>query len=198
MVYTNVQKVHEARRKVSWLSAWGDLGRLHVPLHVEGEVVGAGEGSLAQVALERPVSGVFPEVPCELVRPGELPAAAFPVAVIWLFTCVRPHVSFEVGALRVRFPASGKLAVVRRGTLPRPRPAPSLLLDRPGVIVRVEVHEGWRGWRGEHRPLVVVVRVQLSVLLGEAWLCVMGWIRCVMALLVELFLVHVLQTEVHG
>lgn len=61
-------------------------GTLHVPLHVQSQVVRAGEGALAQVALEGPVSGVLPEVARELVGAGELPAAALPVAVVRLFT----------------------------------------------------------------------------------------------------------------
>ena len=39
----------------------------HVPLHVEGEVVGPAEGPLAQLALEGPVPGVFPLMPGELI-----------------------------------------------------------------------------------------------------------------------------------
>ena len=43
------------------------LSHGHVPLHVQGEVVRSREGPLAHSALERPVSGVFPHVPGELV-----------------------------------------------------------------------------------------------------------------------------------
>lgn len=49
-------------------------------------MVGAGEGALAQVALEGSVAGVLAEVTCELVGAGKLPAAAFPVAVVRLLT----------------------------------------------------------------------------------------------------------------
>lgn len=58
----------------------------HVPLHVQCQMVGAGEGALAQVALEGSVAGVLAEVTCELVGAGKLPAAAFPVAVVRLLT----------------------------------------------------------------------------------------------------------------
>lgn len=58
----------------------------HVPLHVQGEVVGAGEGAFAQVTLEGAVPGVLPEVTCELVRTRKFPAASFPAAVVWFLS----------------------------------------------------------------------------------------------------------------
>lgn len=61
----------------------------HVPLHVQGEVVGAGEGPLTQVTLERPVSGVLPEVTRELIGTRKLPAAALPAAVVRFLSCVQ-------------------------------------------------------------------------------------------------------------
>lgn len=57
-----------------------------MPLHVQRQMVGAGEGALAQVALEGSVPGVLAEVTRELVGAGKLPAAAFPVAVVGLLT----------------------------------------------------------------------------------------------------------------
>lgn len=60
---------------------------LHVPLHVQCEVVRPGEGPFTQVTPERPVSGVLPEVACELVRASELPAAALPAAVVRFLSC---------------------------------------------------------------------------------------------------------------
>ena len=48
----------------------------HVPLHVEGEVVGPAEGALAQLALEGAVPRVLALVPRQLVRPREPPPAA--------------------------------------------------------------------------------------------------------------------------
>lgn len=65
---------------------WGASG-LHVPLHVQCQVVGAREGTVAQVALEGPVARVLAVVARELVRSRELPAAAFPVAVVGLLAC---------------------------------------------------------------------------------------------------------------
>jgi hypothetical protein len=58
-----------------------------VPLHVEREVVRAGEAALAVHALERLDPRVLPVVAGQLVRPGEPPLAAFPRAAIRLFTC---------------------------------------------------------------------------------------------------------------
>ncbi len=58
-----------------------------MPLHVKRQVVGPGEGPLAQVTLERPLSGVLPEVTRELVGASELPATPFPGAVVWFFSC---------------------------------------------------------------------------------------------------------------
>lgn len=60
---------------------------LHVPLHVQRQVVGAGERPVAQVALEGPVARVLAVVAGELVGAGELPSAAVPVAVVGLLTC---------------------------------------------------------------------------------------------------------------
>lgn len=60
---------------------------LHVPLHVQCKVVRPGEGPFTQVALERPMSGVLPEVACELVRASELPPAALPSAMVRFLSC---------------------------------------------------------------------------------------------------------------
>ena len=49
-------------------------------------MVGAREGPLAQVTLERPVARVLPEMTREFVGSGELPAAAVPVAMIRFFS----------------------------------------------------------------------------------------------------------------
>lgn len=40
---------------------------LHMSLHVQGQVVGPGEGTVAQVALERPVTCVLAVVAGKLV-----------------------------------------------------------------------------------------------------------------------------------
>lgn len=61
--------------------------RSHVPLHVEGKVVGTGESPLAEVALEGPVPCVLAVVAGQLIRAGKFPATAFPGAVVGLLTC---------------------------------------------------------------------------------------------------------------
>lgn len=55
-------------------------------LHVQCEMVGPGEGTLAEVTLEGSVAGVLPEMASQLVGAGELPTATFPTAVIRLLT----------------------------------------------------------------------------------------------------------------
>lgn len=64
-------------------------------------MITAGEGTLAEVALEGAVTGVFPVVPGQLVRAGELPPAALPRAVVRLLAGVRAQVGLQVRALRV-------------------------------------------------------------------------------------------------
>ena len=60
-----------------------------VALHVQRQVVGTREGALAQLALERPVAGVFAVVARQLVRTGKLPAAVLPRALVRLLPCNR-------------------------------------------------------------------------------------------------------------
>lgn len=57
--------------------------------HMKGEMVGPGEGTFAQVALEGSVSGVLAEVTGQFIRTGELPPTAFPTAVIGLLAYER-------------------------------------------------------------------------------------------------------------
>lgn len=49
-------------------------------------MVRPGEGALTQVALERPVSGVFTEMTGQLIGAGKFPSTTFPAAVVWLLT----------------------------------------------------------------------------------------------------------------
>ena len=63
------------------------LGLLrHVPLHVQGQVVGPGKASLAHPALERLGPGVLPVVPGQFVRSCEAPLTVREVASVRLFT----------------------------------------------------------------------------------------------------------------
>lgn len=58
-----------------------------MPLHVQREVVGPGEGAGADGALEGLGSRVFPVVACELVGTSEAPVTAVPRAPVRLLTC---------------------------------------------------------------------------------------------------------------
>lgn len=58
-----------------------------MPLHVQRQVVGAREGTVAQVALEGSVACVLAVVARQFVGARELPAAAVPVAVVGLLAC---------------------------------------------------------------------------------------------------------------
>lgn len=81
-----------------------------MPLHVKRQMVRPGEGALTQVALERPVSGVFPEMTGQLVGAGEFPTTALPAAVVWLLTCVERNGN----ALAQREGGFGRLCVITR------------------------------------------------------------------------------------
>ena len=64
-------------------------GLVLVALHVQGQVIGAGEAAAAGDALEGFGSGVFPVVSGELVRSGEAPVAVLPRTAVRLLTCSR-------------------------------------------------------------------------------------------------------------
>ena len=64
-------------------------------------MVAPGESLEAEVTLEGFVSRVFPEVPGQFVRPGELPPAVLPAAHVRLLPRVGPQVGLQVGALGV-------------------------------------------------------------------------------------------------
>ena len=98
-----------------------------VTFHVQRQVVGAREGSLAQLALERPVAGVLAVVARQLVGAGELPAAALPRALVRLLARVRPQVGLEVRRFRVRLGA----ALVRARVDDHAPLAPSAAPSRP-------------------------------------------------------------------
>lgn len=68
---------------------WKDGARslVLVSLHVEGEVVGPGEGARAHRALEGFGARVLPEVTRQLVGASEAPVAAVPRAPVRLLTC---------------------------------------------------------------------------------------------------------------
>lgn len=65
-----------------------------VSLHVQGQVVRAGETTAAHAALERFRTGVFPEMASQLIRTGKTPLTSLPGALVWLLSCVGPLVGF--------------------------------------------------------------------------------------------------------
>lgn len=65
-----------------------------VALHVQRQVVGAGEAAVAHHALERLGARVLPVVAGQLVRPGKPPVAALPGALVGLLARMSPQVSF--------------------------------------------------------------------------------------------------------
>lgn len=67
-------------------SARSVQGLVLVPLHVQSEVVGAGEAAAAHGTLERLSARVFAEVARELIRTSESPVTPFPCAPVWLLT----------------------------------------------------------------------------------------------------------------
>ena len=71
---------------------------------------------------------MFPLVSGQLVRPGEPPAAAFPVADVGLLSGVSPVVSLEVAGLGVGFAAVVEGAGVD-DDLPPAEPPPASLLE---------------------------------------------------------------------
>lgn len=95
-------------------------------LHVKCQMVRPGEGALAQVALERPVSSMFTEMTGQLVGAGEFPSTTFPATVVRLLTSVSSEMCLQVRTLCVRFPAASEGAGVRCSALPWPRAPPSL------------------------------------------------------------------------
>lgn len=70
------------------------LGKVQVPalgskmtLHMQGQVIGAGKSSRAELAAEGALSGVFSVVTGQLIRAREPPATAIPRAGVWLLPC---------------------------------------------------------------------------------------------------------------
>merc|ERR1711988_686973 len=75
------------------------------------KVVGPGEPLPADLAPVWLDARVGPPVPGQLVRPGELPAAARPAAGERLLARVAPHVGLQVGGLGVQLPTARVLAL---------------------------------------------------------------------------------------
>lgn len=60
---------------------------LVVSLHMQRQMIGAGETPVAVAAFERLGASVFPVVTGQLVRPREPPLAALPRALVRLLAC---------------------------------------------------------------------------------------------------------------
>lgn len=83
-----------------------------VPLHVQCQVVRAGEAPFTVLALEWLTAGVLAVMAGQLVRASESPLAALPRALVGLFTCVGPLVCFQVRRLCVDLFAAVEEALV--------------------------------------------------------------------------------------
>ena len=81
---------------------------------VEGEMIRPRECPVTHFALEGFVARVLADVPCQLVGPGELPAAVLPRADVRLLAGVGPQVSLQVAGLGVALPAARVPARVGR------------------------------------------------------------------------------------
>ena len=155
-----------------------EMASSYVALHVQGEVVGAAEGPFTQVALEGPVASVLAVVASQLVRPGKLPPATFPGAVVRLFARVCAQVGLEVRAFRVRLVASGMGAGVSHLTLATPSATPALLgllagRSLHGRLGEKEVHK-LRGRRGSDDGVRDLVQANAAHHLGKKGRLVLG------------------------
>ena len=115
------RNVQSFARKVGTLG-----GGSEVALHVQREMVATGEGSLAQLALERSVAGVLAVVARQLVGARELPPAALPAAQVRLLARVSAVMRLQVRALRVRLVAARVAARVVHLSLAAPRASSAL------------------------------------------------------------------------
>jgi hypothetical protein len=79
------------------------IGSVEMALHVEGEMIGTGETTLAAATFEWLRSGVLAIVSRQFVGPGEPPVTTVPTAVVGFLTGVCPLVGFQVGGLGVHF-----------------------------------------------------------------------------------------------
>ena len=72
-----------------------------MPLHVKTKVVTPCKSAFTEVTSERFAPRVFPQMPRELVRPGEPPVALRPAAAVRLLPRVGSLVRLQVRTLRV-------------------------------------------------------------------------------------------------
>lgn len=86
LAVTAVQPGRERGPQAALLEGGCASGLVLVPLHVQGQVVRAGEAAAAGQALEGLGSGVLAVVSGELIRAGKAPVAAIPAAPVGLLT----------------------------------------------------------------------------------------------------------------
>lgn len=80
-------------------------------------MIGAGEAALTVRTLEWFDSRVFAEMPRQLIRPGKLPCATLPHALVWFLSCVGSAVCFEVGAFGVHLITACEVTAVNPSLL---------------------------------------------------------------------------------
>lgn len=74
-------------RRCSEGAEGGSLAFGLMPLHVERQMIGPGEGPFADSALERLGARVLAVVAGQLIGPGEAPLAFWPLAMVGLLAC---------------------------------------------------------------------------------------------------------------
>lgn len=99
-------------RSTGAAALWGSLALGLVALHVQGEVIGAGETALADLAPERLGAGVLAYVSGQLVGAGETPLAGGEVTLVGLLACVYPLVGLEMRTLGVGLATAREDAIV--------------------------------------------------------------------------------------
>jgi len=70
------------RRKDTFLNS--------MSLVVQGQMIGSRKASITILAFERFTSGVFSEMPSQLVTSSKPPLATIPRTFVWLFSCMCP------------------------------------------------------------------------------------------------------------
>ena len=96
-------------------------------------MVTSGECTLAQMALEWAVTGVFSVVTSEFVRPGKFPPTSLPVTTVGFLPGVGAEMRLQMRTFRVGLGATRVRATVAGLSLTAPRAPPSFLWLRGGV-----------------------------------------------------------------
>ena len=109
----NTFNIESTREEISSFNCWGkcvySVPVVYLVMFIK--VVWPGKSLAADLTAVRFNAGVRSPVSGQLVRPGELPPAARPVAGERLLSGVSPHVGFQVGGLGVELATAGVLAL---------------------------------------------------------------------------------------